>query len=77
MAEYLLAKKQQGSFKKVLDWSAKHDPNKFVRDMAVALGGVKPPEEKPEQAEKTEPKPPAAQTPPRQTSGRITEPNSK
>ena len=43
MAIYLLAKNQDGSFAKVLDWAAKYDSSKFVRDMAVALGGTPPP----------------------------------
>lgn len=71
MAQYLLAKNTKDGFKKVLDWNAKNDPNKFVRDMAVALGGAKPPEEKTEQTEKTQPRPTTPAT------GRISEPNSK
>ncbi len=43
MALYLLAKNQNKSFNKVLDWAAKYDSNEFVRDMAVALGGTPPP----------------------------------
>lgn len=42
MALYLLAKNQDSSFTKVLDWAAKYDSSKFVRDMAVALGGTPP-----------------------------------
>ena len=42
MAVYLLNKNQGNSFKKVLDWTAKYDTNKLVRDMAIALGGEKP-----------------------------------
>ncbi|MFA5251550.1 MAG: CDC27 family protein [Phycisphaerae bacterium] len=42
MAIYLLAKNQDSSFTKVLDWAAKYDSSKFVRDMAVALGGTPP-----------------------------------
>ncbi|GAI24849.1 unnamed protein product, partial [marine sediment metagenome] len=52
MAIYLLAKAQEGNFDKVLDWSAKYDSSKFVRDMAVALGGTAP---------EPEPQEPAAQ----------------
>jgi tetratricopeptide (TPR) repeat protein len=43
MAIYLLAKNQGDSFSKVLDWSAKYDFSKLVRNMAVALGGTPPP----------------------------------
>ncbi len=43
MATYLLAKNQDSGFTKVLDWTAKYDSSKFVRDMAVALGGTPPP----------------------------------
>jgi tetratricopeptide (TPR) repeat protein len=43
MAIYLLAKNQNSSFTKVLDWAAKYDSSKFVRDIAVALGGTPPP----------------------------------
>ena len=43
MAIYLLAKNQNSSFTKVLDWAAKYDSSKLVRDMAVALGGTPPP----------------------------------
>jgi hypothetical protein len=38
MATYLLAKAQDKNFIKVLDWTAKYDANKLVRDMALALG---------------------------------------
>lgn len=37
MAMYLLARKQQGVFDKVLDWTIQHDPNSSVREMAAAL----------------------------------------
>ena len=37
---YLLAKTHDSNFQKVLNWSAKHDPNKLVRDMAIALGAT-------------------------------------
>ena len=43
MAIYLLAKNQDTSFTKVLDWAAKYDSSKSVRDMAIALGGTPPP----------------------------------
>ena len=43
MAIYLLAKNQDGSFTKVLDWAAKYDLSRFIRNMAVALGGTPPP----------------------------------
>jgi len=42
MAIYLLAKAQGADFKKVLDWMAKHDSSKLVRDIATALGGTVP-----------------------------------
>ena len=42
MALYLLAKDADSEFAKVLDWAAKNDSNKLVRDMAVALGNSKP-----------------------------------
>ena len=38
MAVYLLAKNQNSNFGKVLDWTAKYDSSKLVRDMAIALG---------------------------------------
>jgi hypothetical protein len=37
MAVYLLSKANDSNFDKVLDWTAKNDSNKHVRDMAVAL----------------------------------------
>jgi hypothetical protein len=42
MSLYLLAKYQKSDFSKVLDWTAKYDSNKFVRDMAIALGAALP-----------------------------------
>jgi hypothetical protein len=42
MALYLLAKSQDSDFTKVLDWIAKYDSNKLVRDMAIALGASLP-----------------------------------
>ena len=42
MAVSLLAKSQDDNFVKVLDWTAKYDPNKLVRDMAIALGAASP-----------------------------------
>jgi len=47
MAIYLLDKNQQSNFGKVLDWSAKYDTSRLVRDMAIALGAAKPQEQKP------------------------------
>lgn len=38
-AIYLLAKSPESKSQKVLDWSAKYDPDVLVRNMAVALGG--------------------------------------
>jgi tetratricopeptide (TPR) repeat protein len=38
MAVYLLSKTNDSNFNKVLDWTAKNDSNKHVRDMAIALG---------------------------------------
>jgi len=40
MAIYLLAKSPDGNFGKVLDWTAKYDSSKLVRDMAIALGAA-------------------------------------
>jgi len=42
MAVALLAKSQGDSFAKVLDWTARYDPNTLVRNMAVALGAARP-----------------------------------
>ena len=42
MAVYLLASSQNSGFKKVLDWTAKYDPNVEGRNMAIALGAVDP-----------------------------------
>lgn len=42
MAVYLLAKNQNSNFGKVLDWTAKYDSSKLVRDMAIALGAGVP-----------------------------------
>ena len=56
MAVYLLAKPQGGSFGKVLDHNARYDPNKLVRDMAIALGGAAPqPRETADQQNQTKP----------------------
>ncbi|MHC4805327.1 MAG: tetratricopeptide repeat protein [Planctomycetota bacterium] len=38
MAIYLLAKSSDGKFDKVVDWMAKYDSNRVVRNMATALG---------------------------------------
>ncbi len=40
MAIYLLAKAQQDGFDKVLQWTARNDPNPSVRDMALALSAA-------------------------------------
>ena len=40
MAVYLLAKNQNSNFARVLDWTAKYDSSKLVRDMALALGAT-------------------------------------
>jgi Tetratricopeptide repeat len=40
MALYLLAKSQQSAFDKVLEWTARNDPNQSVRDMALALSAA-------------------------------------
>jgi tetratricopeptide (TPR) repeat protein len=37
MAVYMLSKANDSSFNKVLDWTAKNDSNKYVREMAIAL----------------------------------------
>lgn len=42
MAIFLLAKDRNNNFGKVLDWAAKYDSNKLVRDMAIVLGAAKP-----------------------------------
>jgi len=42
MAVYLLAKNQNSNFGKVLDWTARYDSSKLVRDMAIALGATVP-----------------------------------
>jgi len=47
MAIYLLAKNQGNGFAKVLDYTAQYDTNELVRNMAIALGGVRPEPEKP------------------------------
>ena len=41
MAVFTLAKSQQQNFQQVIDWTAEHDENQIVRDMAVALGAVR------------------------------------
>jgi hypothetical protein len=38
MAVYLLTKSPDSKFDKVLDWTAKNDPSKPVREMAIVLG---------------------------------------
>jgi len=42
IAIFLLAKTQNSSFGKVLDWTAKYDSSRLVRDMAIALGAARP-----------------------------------
>jgi hypothetical protein len=42
MALFLLAKNQGGSFNKVLDRTARYDPDRGVYDMAIALGAEVP-----------------------------------
>jgi len=54
MALYLLSKSRGKEFKKVLDWTAKYDPDPFVSSFAVALGGQAPPQQ-PEQPPQTAP----------------------
>jgi hypothetical protein len=65
MAIYLLAKNQDTSFTKVLDWAAKYDSSKFVRDMAVALGGTPQPPPPPQEpaAQPTQGRPQQQQSP--------------
>lgn len=41
MAVYLMAKTPDTKFTKVLNWAAKTDSNKLVRNMAIALGATK------------------------------------
>jgi tetratricopeptide (TPR) repeat protein len=55
MAIYLLAKNQNGNFTNVLDWAAKYDSSKHVRDMAIALGGTPPPPPPPTQEQPAQP----------------------
>ncbi len=55
IAMYALAKNQGSNFRRVLDHTARYDPSKLVRDMAVALGGKTPETTKP----KIQPKQPA------------------
>jgi hypothetical protein len=45
IAVYIIANSQKKEFKKVLDWTAKYDPNALVRQMAVALGAADPAKE--------------------------------
>ena len=40
MAVFTLAKAQQQNFQQVIDWTAKYDENRIVRDMAIALGAA-------------------------------------
>jgi len=47
MAVYLLAKNQGNGFTKVLDYTAQYDTNELVRNMAIALGGVRPEPQEP------------------------------
>jgi hypothetical protein len=42
MALYLLAESRDPGFSRVLDWTARYDPNTLVRQMAVALGARVP-----------------------------------
>lgn len=42
IAVYLLARNSDEAFADVLDWTAKYDSNKLVRDMAIALGAADP-----------------------------------
>jgi hypothetical protein len=42
MTLYLLAENQTSGFDRVLDYTAKYDQEKLVRDMALALGGTAP-----------------------------------
>ena len=54
MSVYLLSKTKSKNYNKVLDWMAKYDSHELVREMAVALGGKKPPRKTP-QATPTKP----------------------
>lgn len=47
MTTFLLTKDQGSSFAKVLDWTAKYDTSKLVRDMAIALGAARPQPQQP------------------------------
>jgi hypothetical protein len=74
MAIYLLAKNQGNSFSEALNWTARYDPHKLVRDMAVELGATPPaapesaPADKPESAQPTEPN--STSPPPPTTQGK-------
>jgi len=43
MATYLLSRLQGETFRPVLDWKAKNDPNVYNQRLAVSLGGKEPP----------------------------------
>ena len=49
MALMILKNASGQKFDTVLDWTAKHDPNPMVREMAIALGAAKQQEPAPEQ----------------------------
>jgi len=61
LAIYLLAKTQDGRFDKVLEWAARYDPDKLVREMAGALAATGPkapgPENTPAPGEADQPLP--------------------
>jgi tetratricopeptide (TPR) repeat protein len=42
MSLFILSKFQGDSFKGVLDWTVRYDPNRNVQNMAIVLGGDKP-----------------------------------
>ncbi len=66
MAVYLLAKNQGSSFTEALNWTARYDPNKLVRDMAIALGATPPPAQEPTATDKSanQPAEPNSTSPP-------------
>jgi len=49
MALMILKNASGEKFNPVLDWTAKHDPNPTVREMAIALGAAQPQEPAPQQ----------------------------
>lgn len=53
----ILAKNQNQTFSKVLDWTAKYDDSQLVREMAIALGATPPPRQPPRQQQRQQQQP--------------------